>query len=133
MEKTSIFFLLFMCYLLLTTYFYYCLNCMLIITSCYGIIIVTCICVTCNNHERNIDLEHLFIVESPIVENIQYFELENIENNPNLSNYECCICLDNNKKDLIILKCNHIYHKDCIDKWFDKENSCPLCRKMFTV
>jgi hypothetical protein len=28
-----------------------------------------------------------------------------------------------------ITDCAHIYHKDCIEKWFEYDESCPLCRK----
>ena len=26
------------------------------------------------------------------------------------------------------LCCNHTFHKKCIDKWFIKNNNCPICR-----
>ena len=45
---------------------------------------------------------------------------------------ECSICLGEMKKKekVILLDCNHIYHKDCILEWFQKKNnSCPLCRE----
>jgi hypothetical protein len=25
--------------------------------------------------------------------------------------------------------CLHVYHEDCILKWFDKSSTCPLCRR----
>jgi len=48
------------------------------------------------------------------------------------SKYETCyICLaDFDKDDTIrIIKCEHIFHKDCIDPWLLKESyKCPVCR-----
>ena len=32
-------------------------------------------------------------------------------------------------KDIIKLKCNHEYHKECIKAWFDINKNCPQCRK----
>ena len=43
---------------------------------------------------------------------------------------ECNICCEeisiNSNK--LILKCNHIYHKKCINMWF-KKNNYKLCKK----
>lgn len=44
------------------------------------------------------------------------------------SNYECSICFDL-KNDMIYTNCDHIFCKNCIDKWLKKTNTCPLCRK----
>jgi hypothetical protein len=42
---------------------------------------------------------------------------------------DCPICLDNVKEeDKKIIKCSHVYHKECIDKWFERAHQCPLCR-----
>lgn len=41
----------------------------------------------------------------------------------------CSICLEKLKNDkCVILSCEHIYHKTCIQKWLKKNNSCPNCR-----
>jgi len=43
----------------------------------------------------------------------------------------CSICLDELSKDNIIrqLNCNHIYHKECIDKYLlEYSYKCPICR-----
>ena len=41
----------------------------------------------------------------------------------------CSICLENLKnKKCVILSCEHIYHKICIQKWLKKNDSCPNCR-----
>jgi hypothetical protein len=48
---------------------------------------------------------------------------------------DCDICKINYKKDDHIrkLKCNHYYHKNCIDEWLKRgtinnPNTCPICR-----
>jgi hypothetical protein len=43
---------------------------------------------------------------------------------------ECIICLEKfNKKDNIILLCNHQYHRTCLKRWAKEQDNCPLCRK----
>jgi hypothetical protein len=44
----------------------------------------------------------------------------------------CSICLDSYKEgdDVSILKCNHIFHKNCIQTYLKEYNhKCPLCKK----
>ena len=47
-----------------------------------------------------------------------------------LKDLECSVCLKNFEiKDTIcITKCNHTYHKKCIDTWFEIKDTCPNCR-----
>lgn len=42
----------------------------------------------------------------------------------------CSICQSKyeNKDKLLELICQHYYHKDCILKWLDRSNTCPICR-----
>ena len=44
---------------------------------------------------------------------------------------ECCdvCCNELTVPDLIVLKCNHVYHKTCYFKWLNKNNNniCPIC------
>ena len=42
----------------------------------------------------------------------------------------CSICLEDFKinDEYIKLNCNHIFHYDCINKWFKHSNLCPICR-----
>ncbi len=45
---------------------------------------------------------------------------------------DCSICLESfiiNESDVCKTQCNHMYHKDCINKWLIKNRSCPKCRK----
>ena len=43
---------------------------------------------------------------------------------------ECSICLDTYvvNEGVRDLKCNHRFHKKCIDKWFKRSLNCPVCR-----
>ncbi len=47
-----------------------------------------------------------------------------------LINKECSICQQvyKEKEYARELKCKHVYHKKCIDKWLKKNPSCPICR-----
>tara|TARA_B110000037_G_C16966559_1_gene443229 strand:- start:196 stop:900 length:705 start_codon:yes stop_codon:yes gene_type:complete len=50
------------------------------------------------------------------------------------SDTECNICMDNYKYKQykrILPKCNHVFHKKCIDNWLKKNSSCPVCRTEF--
>lgn len=44
---------------------------------------------------------------------------------------DCSICLvEFQEKDLLlILKCSHFFHNECIMEWFQRSLSCPYCRK----
>ncbi|XP_010273797.1 PREDICTED: RING-H2 finger protein ATL3 [Nelumbo nucifera] len=44
---------------------------------------------------------------------------------------ECAVCLcelSDGEKARILPKCNHGFHVDCIDMWFQSHSTCPLCR-----
>ncbi len=40
---------------------------------------------------------------------------------------ECCICYEGVVEGKM-LSCGHIYHKECIDTWFNEKKICPYCR-----
>ena len=43
--------------------------------------------------------------------------------------YECPICFDEvGPENGGILSCGHCYHNICIQKWFQKDVTCPICR-----
>jgi len=43
---------------------------------------------------------------------------------------ECCICLEElNSMPLRILQCGHKFHRECVDIWLEKYNTCPYCRE----
>ena len=48
------------------------------------------------------------------------------------STEECSICLDNfDDTDSLTLPCGHTFHTCCILEWFDKQMTCPVCRRRF--
>ena len=44
---------------------------------------------------------------------------------------ECTICLNDieSPNSCKQLRCGHVFHKMCINQWFESKNSCPTCRK----
>jgi hypothetical protein len=55
----------------------------------------------------------------------------NIKANDSVLDDNCMICMEKYKIrqfKRIIPKCNHFFHKKCIDKWLKKKASCPVCR-----
>lgn len=42
---------------------------------------------------------------------------------------ECSICVDDLNTRITRLPCSHVFHSKCIDKWFIRNSSCPLCRR----
>ena len=41
---------------------------------------------------------------------------------------ECSICLEDIKDKYTIIKCNHVFHKQCLNLWLKKHQTCPMCR-----
>jgi len=44
---------------------------------------------------------------------------------------ECSVCLGTISEDAItrvLPNCKHIFHVDCVDKWFNSNTTCPICR-----
>lgn len=51
----------------------------------------------------------------------------------NINVIKCSICIENIlDKDKHITKCEHTFHKECIDKWLESNNKCPYCRTELT-
>lgn len=61
------------------------------------------------------------------IKNINYYQTEKKE--------ECPICLDCNEEQYLQFECGHIFHKSCINEWFDKkkDNYCPTCNQIIDI
>lgn len=66
------------------------------------------------------------------------YQKESCENTKHIKTIEyfgeqptCRICLEDYifKEPLKLLECSHIFHENCISKWFNKSNKCPICKK----
>ncbi|XP_049407627.1 RING-H2 finger protein ATL2-like [Solanum stenotomum] len=48
---------------------------------------------------------------------------------------ECPVCLaefENGETGRVLPKCNHCFHCECIDMWFQSHCNCPICRAPIT-
>ena len=48
--------------------------------------------------------------------------------------FTCCEDISNSN-DIIVLECNHFFHKPCFHEWIDHSNNmeCPLCRHQIKI
>ena len=47
-----------------------------------------------------------------------------------LDDFNCVICLSSENEDQAFeLPCSHIYHFACINEWYGRNPSCPICRQ----
>lgn len=62
---------------------------------------------------------------------IKYADILNFYGKDLIPNEECSICMVKFKKNNIIkmLKCEHLFHIECIDTWLKNNNKCPVCRE----
>ena len=42
---------------------------------------------------------------------------------------ECSICHESIRRYKETLDCNHCFHRRCIDRWAERSDSCPICRR----
>ena len=73
-----------------------------------------------------LSLEKLILLTSIlIIYNISKWIIS--EKQPKIS---CSICLEelDSKSNFVITSCNHSFHSDCLLKWLNNNNNCPLCR-----
>lgn len=57
-----------------------------------------------------------------------------IKKDDELIESDCNICMDHfeyRQYKRTLPKCNHTFHKKCIDSWLKKNSSCPICRQEY--
>lgn len=70
-----------------------------------------------------------------ITEGVISEEITDSNSSDSMEMKTCIICnneyikIDENNIRYIKLECNHDFCEDCISKWCNKKNSCPMCRK----
>ena len=70
------------------------------------------------------------------IEKLKHFKMEKkyckkSESDSNKLEFpECSICLMeiNEGQDTILIPCGHMFHDNCVTKWLNMHNTCPLCR-----
>ena len=57
-------------------------------------------------------------------------DLYTINDNGKSEKPTCCICLGIMKlnDEVTLLKCQHLFHFKCLDKWVETKEACPFCR-----
>jgi hypothetical protein len=88
-----------------------------------------------NNYNNNNDLnENNYFKSCKEINDILGHPIK-IKKNDSILNEKCLVCMDNYKVyelKRLLPNCKHCFHKKCVDKWFKKNASCPICRdKLF--
>jgi len=82
-----------------------------------------------NSQQNNNNLD--FSNENLREERIKKCKKEKYNPSKFLQTQLCSVCqfLFEDKVDILILPCNHIFHFDCINNWLKNNNTCPIDRK----
>lgn len=68
-------------------------------------------------------------VENDVLNALNEFPLEGVQKMP-ADKKNCVICLTDFQEGdkAIILPCTHLFHSECIRNWFQRNNTCPICK-----
>ena len=81
-------------------------------------------------YEQNNENINIYINNNTESSNINSLNVINYSRLDNNLDDTCIICLDdyNDNNNIGTLYCNHYFHQECIDQWFQKVKVCPICR-----
>lgn len=85
-----------------------------------------------DNHDNNNINENENTTKNSLWKRKDFKKMCHKKNTTDLS-HECSICLGTTlEEEIVILSCEHKYHRSCSEFWFLKYNqtTCPLCRKL---
>lgn len=46
---------------------------------------------------------------------------------------DCPICYEELRLETKTTRCNHTFHKECLEEWLRSESICPLCRNEYPI
>lgn len=53
---------------------------------------------------------------------------------PPTEDWTCSICLEGEDSTTYVeLPCKHVFHLECVGRWFQEHRDCPVCRQMVTA
>ena len=81
--------------------------------------------------DYNNDFNYIYNDVKIVLNDEQFENLEKVKYEDINEINECLICIENfeENNEITKIKCNHIFHKECIKKWLCNEsNKCPICR-----
>ena len=84
-----------------------------------------------NEDNENLDEREIFMKKrNQYILELDEFQYKHLKKYSALKEDKCPICLQKYKGADIIKEfpCKHIFHKNCIFKWLNKSNKCPMCK-----
>jgi hypothetical protein len=85
-----------------------------------------------NRVVRNLSTEiETNLMRSDIVRNRPKYVVIRYKNMPNKKEHTSCpICFDDYTDNCFVLEteCKHYFHEECLEKWMERNNTCPICR-----
>jgi hypothetical protein len=84
-----------------------------------------------NRVVRNLSTEiETNLMRSNVFSQPQYIVIRH-KNMPNKKDHTSCpICFDDYTDNSFVLEteCKHHFHEECLEKWTERNNTCPICR-----